>query len=107
MSQTSGYMAVLKSTLDKAELVGTCLKENPIARPTYDQVNDTVNWHEWETSDALQVRTIIPKAQAAARKGEKTPSTALEDAAAQVKPSLGWTSDRRPGPAGPDARQLF
>ena len=89
MSQTSGYMAVRKSTLDKAELMGTYLKENPIARTTYDQVNDMVGWHEWETSDAVQVRTIILKAQEDALKGEKTPSRALEDAAAQVRPLLG------------------
>ena len=89
MSQTSGYMAVRKSTLDKPEQMGTYLKENPIARTTYDQVNDMVGWHEWETSDAVQVRTIILKAQESALKGEQTPGRALDDAAAQVTPLLG------------------
>ncbi len=89
MSQTSGYMAVRKSTLDKPELMGTYLKENPIARTTYDQVKDMVPWHEFETSDAVQVRTIILNAQIAALKGEKTPRQALEEAASAVQPLLG------------------
>jgi ABC-type glycerol-3-phosphate transport system substrate-binding protein len=89
MSQTSGYMAVRRSTLDKPEQMGTYLKENPVARTTYDQVGDMVPWHEWETSDAVGVRNIILKAQEDALKGDKTPARALEDAAAQVKPLLG------------------
>ena len=89
MSQTSGYMTVRKSTMDRPEQMGTYLKENPVARTTYDQVNDMVPWHEWETGDAVGVRNIILKAQEDALKGEKTPSRALEDAAAQVRPLLG------------------
>nr|CAA9232207.1 Glycerol-3-phosphate ABC transporter, periplasmic glycerol-3-phosphate-binding protein [uncultured Armatimonadetes bacterium] len=89
MSQSSGYMAVRRSTLDKPEQMGTYLQENPIARTTYDQVGDMVPWHEFETSDAVQVRNVILAAQEAALKGEKTPRQALEDAAAQVKPLLG------------------
>jgi multiple sugar transport system substrate-binding protein len=89
MAQDSGYMAVRRSTLDAPQLMGAYLKENPIARTTYDQVNDMVPWHEFETSDAVQVRTIILNAQEAALKGEKTPRQALEDAAAQVRPLLG------------------
>ncbi len=88
MAQTSGYMAVRRSTLDKPELMGAYLKETPIARATYDQVNDMVPWHEFETTDAVQVRSIILKAQEDALKGEKTPSRALEDAATQVRPLL-------------------
>jgi multiple sugar transport system substrate-binding protein len=88
MSQTSGYMAVRRSTLDKPDQMGTYLKDTPIARTTYDQVNDMVPWHEFETTDAVQVRDIILKAQEAALKGEKTPRQALEDAAAAVKPLL-------------------
>ena len=89
MAQTSGYMAVRKSTLEKPELMGTYLKETPVARTTYDQVNDMVPWHEFETNDAVQVRTIILKAQEAALKGEKTPRQALEEASAQVRGLLG------------------
>jgi multiple sugar transport system substrate-binding protein len=89
MAQTSGYMAVRKSTLDAPDLMGTYLRENPAARTTYDQVGDMVPWHEFETSDAVQVRKIILDAQVAALNAEKTPRQALEDAAAQVQPLLG------------------
>jgi hypothetical protein len=37
----------------------------------------------------VQVRTTILKAQESALKGEQTPSRALDEAAAQVKPLLG------------------
>ncbi|HEV2121761.1 MAG TPA: ABC transporter substrate-binding protein [Chloroflexota bacterium] len=89
MAQTSGYMAVRRSTLDDPQLMGTYLKETPIARTTYQQVNDMVPWHEFETNDAVQVRKLILDAQVAALNAEKTPRQALEEAAAQVQPLLG------------------
>jgi multiple sugar transport system substrate-binding protein len=89
MAQTSGYMSVRRGTLDRPEQMGTYLAENPIARTTYDQVNDMVPWHEFETHDAVQVRTLILNAQEAALKGDMAPRQALEDAAAQVKTLLG------------------
>ena len=68
MAQTSGYMAVRRSTPDTSEPTSAYLK--------------------FETTDAVQVRSTILNAQEHAPKGEKTPGRPLEGAAAQVKPLL-------------------
>jgi multiple sugar transport system substrate-binding protein len=88
MAQASGYMAVRRAALTTPALLGDHLAANPAKRSTYDQVNDMVPWHEFDTDQAVQVRTLIFEAQTAALLGQTTPKLALEGAAAQVQPLL-------------------
>ena len=81
-------MAVRRSALTTPSLMGDHLAANPAKRSTYDQVNDMVPWHEFDTDQAVPVRTLIFEAQTAALLGQAAPKPALESAAAQVQPLL-------------------
>jgi multiple sugar transport system substrate-binding protein len=88
MAQASGYMSIRKSVLTTPTLMGDHLAANPAKRSTYDQVNDMVPWHEWDTDQAVAVRTLILGAQTAAMEGKIPPKQGLEEAAGQVQKLL-------------------
>lgn len=83
VSQGMGYMAVRKSAVDRQDLLGKYLKENPAAHTTYTQVDEMVPWYNFPGRGGTKIYKIVQDNIQAALIKQKTPEQALKDAAAE------------------------
>jgi multiple sugar transport system substrate-binding protein len=82
VSEGMGYMSVRKSAVDRPELLGKYLKENPAAYTTYTQVDEMVPWYNFPGKGGTKIYKLVQDNIQAALIKQKTPEQALKDAAA-------------------------
>ncbi|GAB7388471.1 ABC transporter substrate-binding protein [Bacillaceae bacterium] len=82
VSEGMGYMSVRKSAVERQELLGKYLKENPAAYTTYTQVDEMVPWYNFPGGGTKIYKILQDNIQAALLK-QKTPEQALKDAAVE------------------------
>jgi multiple sugar transport system substrate-binding protein len=87
-AQSNGYMALRKSALETANLMGDYLKNNPNARTTYDQVNDFVPWTIFPGSNGYRIDALLKDKIVAAVQGQIPVEQALRDAETQANALL-------------------
>ncbi|MEW9670595.1 ABC transporter substrate-binding protein [Ammoniphilus sp. 3BR4] len=76
-----GYMASRKSAVEREDLLGKYLKENPAAYTTYTQVDDMVQWNNFPGKGGTRIFKIVQDNIQAALTGQKTAEQAIKDAA--------------------------
>jgi multiple sugar transport system substrate-binding protein len=80
-AQGMGYLAVRKSPLAKAELMGDFLKKTPNAAVTYRQLDEMVPWYNFPGRGGTRIYKLVQDAIQDAFLQKKTPKMALEEAA--------------------------
>ncbi|MED1098049.1 ABC transporter substrate-binding protein [Bacillus capparidis] len=81
VAKTVGYMATRKSAVEKEELLGGYLKENPLAAVTYTQTSNMVPWNNYSGKSGTRIYKVIQDNLEAALSNQKTPEEAMKDAA--------------------------